>query len=245
MKFSELAQTYDRIQEARGEPQRIRLLSELLKGLDKRTLEAVAHLTVGELVDPQLSDKLGIGPGAIRAAIVEASGKTEDEIDREIKQTGDMSEVVAGLVRGSDTLTVDKLWQRVNRAVKRDEDRLKLLEDIFAGTTAGGARYFTRMVLNQMRIGVGFGTLSRAIAKTFDVDAGQVEHLYAMTNDIGLAATRAKQGAKSLERTGLALFRPYQFMNAHKIDDAREIFEKLRGKQIIFEVKYDGVYRFI
>jgi DNA ligase-1 len=240
MKFSKLAQIYDRIQEARGEPQRIRILAELLSGLDKRTLEAVAHLTVGELVDPQLSDKLGIGPGTIRAALVWASGQTEDEIDNEIKQTGDMSEVVAGLVRGSDSLTVDKLWQRVNRAVRRDEDRLKLLEDIFAGTTANGARYFTRMAINQMRIGVGYGTLSRAIAKAFDVDADQVEHLYAMTNDIGLAATRAKQGAKSVERTGLALFRPYQFMNAHKIDDAREIFEKLRGKQIIFEVKYDG-----
>jgi DNA ligase-1 len=240
MKFSKLAQTYDRIQEAKSEPQRIRVLAEVFSRLDKRTLEAVAHFTGGEVVDPQLSDKLGIGPGAIRAALVEASGKTEDEIDNEVKRTGDMSEVVAHLVRGADTLTVDKLWQRVNRTVKRNEDRLKLLEDVFANTTANGARYFTRMVLNQMRIGVGFGTLSRAIAAAFDVDAEQVEHLYAMTNDIGLAATRAKQGAKSLERTGLALFRPYQFMNAQKIDDAREIFEKLAGKQIIFEVKYDG-----
>jgi DNA ligase-1 len=240
MKFSKLAQTYDRIQEARSEPQRVRILAEVFSRLDKRTLEAVAHFTVGEVVDPQVSDKLGIGPGTIRAALVKASGKTEEEIDNEVKQTGDMSEVVARLVHGSDTLTVDKLWQRVNRTVKRDEDRLKLLEDVFANTTAGGARYFTRMMLNQMRIGVGFGTLSKAIAEAFDVDADRVEHLYAMTNDIGLAATRARQGKKSLESTGLALFRPYQFMNAQKIDDAREIFEKLKGKQIIFEVKYDG-----
>jgi DNA ligase 1 len=169
-----------------------------------------------------------------------ASGKTESEIDDEVKQTGDMSEVAARLVRGSDTLTVDKLWQRVNRAVLRDEDRLKLIEDIFNNTTADGAKYFTRMALNQMRIGVGFGTLARALARAFDVDASAVEHLYAMTNDIGLAATRAKQGARSLERAGLTIFRAYQFMNAHKVDDAREIFERLRGKQIIFEVKYDG-----
>lgn len=240
MKFSKLAQTYDRIQQAKGEPQRVRILAELLSGLDKRTLEAVAHFTAGEVVDPQLSDKLGIGPGTIRAALVEASGQSEKAIDDLVKETGDMSEVVARLVRGSDMLTVDQLWQRVNRTVKRDEDRLKLLEDVFANTTANGARYFTRMVLNQMRIGVGFGTLARAIAAAFNVDADDVEHLYAMTNDIGLAATRAKQGAKSLERTGLALFRPYQFMNAQKVDDAHEIFEKLKGKQIIFEVKYDG-----
>ena len=172
MKFSKLASVYDEIQKAKGEPQRVRLLENLFSQLDKRTLEAVAHFTVGEVVDPQLTDKLSIGPGTIRTALVEASGETESEIDDEVKRTGDMSEVVARIANGSDTLTVDKLWQRINRAVKRDEDRLKLIEDIFANTTATGAKYFTRMVLNQMRIGVGYGTLSRAIAKTFDVDAG-------------------------------------------------------------------------
>jgi len=96
------------------------------------------------------------------------------------------------------------------------------------------------MALNQMRIGVGFGTLTRALASAFGVEAASVEHLYAMTNDIGLAAASAKKGQRSLERTGLALFRPYQFMNAHKMDDHSEIFRRLKGKQIIFEVKYDG-----
>ncbi|HEX8920385.1 MAG TPA: ATP-dependent DNA ligase [Pyrinomonadaceae bacterium] len=240
MKFSELAQIYDELEQAKSEPKRIQILAELFARLDKRTLEAVAHLTTGELVDPQLSDKLGIGPGTIRAALATSSGQTEDEIDDEIKRTGDMSEVVARLVAGSDALTVDKLWQRVNKTVKRNEDRLKLIADIFQNTTSDSAKYFTRMTLNQMRIGVGYGTLAKALARAFDVDTGSVEHLYAMTNDIGLAATRAKQGARSLERTGLALFRPYQFMNAQKVDDAREIFERLRGKQIIFEVKYDG-----
>ncbi|HEX8890108.1 MAG TPA: ATP-dependent DNA ligase [Pyrinomonadaceae bacterium] len=240
MKFSKLASVYDELQAAKGEPQRVRILEKLFSQLDKKTLEAVAHFTVGEVVDSQLTDKLGIGPGTIRAALVDASGKTEEDIDDEVKRTGDMSEVVARIANGSDILTVDKLWQRINRAVKRDEDRLQLIEDIFANTNANGAKYFTRMALNQMRIGVGYGTLSRAIAKTFNVDAGTVEHLYAMTNDIGLVAARAKQGAQSLERTGLALFRPYQFMNAQKVDDPQEIFDKLAGKQIIFEVKYDG-----
>ncbi|HEX8098033.1 MAG TPA: ATP-dependent DNA ligase [Pyrinomonadaceae bacterium] len=240
MKFSELARTYDRLSAAGREPERVRLLAALFRRADKKTLEAAAHLTAGEVVDPQLSDKLGIGPGTIRAALAAASGKDPAEIEARVKETGDMSAVVAEIVRGSDRLTVDELWRRTNRAVLRDEDRLGLLEHVFANTTPNGAKYFTRMVLNQMRIGVGLGTLTRAIAAAFDVDAGAVEHLYAMSNDISLAAARAKQGARALERTGLALFRPYQFMNAHKMDDPVEIFRRLAGKQIIFEVKYDG-----
>jgi DNA ligase-1 len=240
MKFSKLAQTYDRIQEAGSEPKRVSILADLLRDADSKTLAALAHLTASEVVDPQLSDRLGIGPGTIRAALSDLSGHAESLIDERVKQTGDMSEVVAEIVKGSDTLTVDALWARVNRTVKLDQDRLKLLEHIFAQTTPNGAKYFTRMVLNQMRIGVGYGTIARAIAAAFDVDARKVEHLYAMSNDIGLAATRARQGRKSLERTGLAIFRPYQFMNAHKMDDPQEIFSRLKGKQIIFEVKYDG-----
>src|SRR5205814_2755285 len=95
-------------------------------------------------------------------------------------------------------------------------------------------------VLSQMRIGAGLGATARALAAAFGVEAEDLEHLYAMTNDIGLVAKQAKKGAKALARAGLALFRPYQFMNAQKVDRPEEIFEKLAGKQIIFEVKYDG-----
>lgn len=240
MKFSKLAQVYDRISQSRNDSERVRLLASLFKAADKPTLEAVAHFTASEVVDPQLSDKLGIGPGTIRAAVAQIAGVDESEIESEVKRTGDMSEIVAAHAGGRDTLTVDELWQRTNRTVKRDEDRLKLIEYVFTHTTGGGAKYFTRMVLNQMRIGVGFGTLARAISHAFDVDAGSVEHLYAMSNDIGLAAARASAGQRSLERAGLKLFRPYQFMNAHKVDDAQAIFRRLAGKKIIFEVKYDG-----
>ncbi|MCA1558208.1 MAG: hypothetical protein LC731_06685, partial [Acidobacteria bacterium] len=240
MKFSRLAQVYDRISKAHNDSERVRLLAGLFKGADMPTLEAVAHFTASEVVDPRLSDKLGIGPGTIRAAVAEIAGVDEGEIETEVKRTGDMSVIVAAHARGRDTMTVDELWQRTNRMVKRDEDRLKLIEHVFTHTTPGGAKYFTRMVLNQMRIGVGLSTLARAIGLAFEVDAAAVEHLYAMSNDIGLAAVRASRGQKSLQRAGLKLFRPYQFMNAHKVDDAEEIFTRLSGKKIIFEIKYDG-----
>jgi DNA ligase-1 len=240
MKFSELAQTYERISEAGSDPARVRLLAEVFRKADRATLEAAAHFTLSEVVDPQLSDRLSTGPGTIRSVLARMFDLDAAEIDEEVKRTGDMSEVVAAHVRGADSLTVDKLWQRANRAVSNDEDRAALVEHVFRNTKPLGAKYFTRMILNQMRIGAGLGTTARALAAAFDVDAEEVEHLYAMTNDIGLVAVQARKGENALERAGLMLFRPYQFMNAQKVDDPREIFEKLKGKQIIFEVKYDG-----
>jgi DNA ligase-1 len=135
---------------------------------------------------------------------------------------------------------VEGLWRRAVRAVEKDESREALIEHVFRNTTALGAKYFTRMVLGQMRIGAGLGIVARSLAATFGVEPAAVEHLYAMTNDIGLVAARARKGQKALARAGLTLFRPYQFMNAQKVESAEEIFEKLPGRRIIFEVKYDG-----
>ena len=240
MRFSELADTYERIGRAAGDPARVRALADLFRDADPRTLAAAAHFTLSEVVDPQLSDRLGIGPGTIRNALARLFRLEPSAIDDEVKRTGDMSEVVAAHVRGSDTLEVAGLWRRANRAAEKDESREAFVEHVFRNTTAVGAKYFTRMVLNQMRIGAGLGTIARALAAAFDVDAAAVEHLYAMTNDIGHTAAQARKGSKALARAGLTLFRPYQFMNAQKVDRPEEIFEKLKGKRILFEVKYDG-----
>jgi DNA ligase 1 len=241
MKFSKLAEIYDRILHAGSEAKRVSILADLFSGLDQKTLRAAAHITAGEVIDPQLSDRLGIGPGTIRTALAADSGKEAGEIEKRIKETGDLSEVVAELTGGADNLAVEELWQLANHTVEHDNDRLKLLEYIFTHTSSLGAKYFTRAVLNQMRIGVGRGTLIKGLAKAFGVEADQVERLYVMTNDIGLTATRAKRGAKSLEHSGLSLFHPYQFMSAHKVDDPQQIFRRLGKKPILFEVKYDGV----
>ena len=240
VKFSELADTYERVSRAGNDPARVRALAELFRGADARTLPAAAHFTLSEVVDPQLSDRLGVGPGTVRNVLARLFDLEPAQIDEEVKRTGDMSEVVAAHVRGSDTLEVEKLWRRANRAAEGDEEREALVEHVFRNTTATGAKYFTRMVLNQMRIGAGLGTVARALAAAFDVGAKDVEHLYAMTNDIGHTAAQARKGPKALARAGLTLFRPYQFMNAQKVDRPEEIFEKLKGKRILFEVKYDG-----
>ena len=240
MKFSELAAVYERISAAKNDPARVSLLAEVFGSADAKTLEAAAHFTLSEAVDPQLSDRLGVGPGTIRSALARMFHLNAEEINDEVKRTGDMSEVVAAHVKGADSLTVEGLWRRINRAVEKEEPREELVEHVFRNTTAAGANYFTRIILNQMRIGAGLRTIARALASAFNVEAREVEHLYAMTNDIGLVAARAKKGSKALGRAGLTLFRPYQFMNAQKVDDPREIFEKLRGKRILFEVKYDG-----
>jgi DNA ligase-1 len=243
MKFSELADTYDRISTAGSDDKRVKLLAEAFSRADAATLRAIAHFSLSELVQPELSDRLGIGPATIRDQIARLARKDPADIDDEVRHTGDMSEIAANYADGKNSLTVDGLWAAVNETVENDTPRASLVERVFSGTTPSGAKYFTRMALNQMRINVGLGTIAKALSRSFDVSRKSVEHLYAMTNDIGLVAVQAKKGEAALEHTGLLLFHPYQFMNAHKIDDPDQIIPSggSSKKNWILETKYDGV----
>jgi DNA ligase 1 len=242
MKFSELSNIYDEISRAGNDAKRVKLLAETFKDADENDLQAIAHFTLGELVQPELTDRLAIGPATIKEQIAALARKDLAEIDDEIRATGDLSEVAASHVSGKDLLDVAELWSLIREAIEKEKSRSGLVAQIFENTTAAGAKYFTRMALNQMRINVGLGSLTRALAKAFDVDASSIERLYAMTNDIGLAAAQAKKGETTLEHAGLTVFRPYQFMNANKIENPDEIIpsSKDSAKQWIFETKYDG-----
>jgi len=110
MKFSELANVYDEIGKARNDSARVKLLVDTFKRSSGDTLKAVAHFSFGELVPPELNGQLGIGPGAIRKEIAELADKDASEIDDEVRETGDMSEVAAQYGDGKDTLNVDEPW---------------------------------------------------------------------------------------------------------------------------------------
>lgn len=243
MKFSKLANVYDEISKARSDAARVKLLADTFRHARGETLKAIAHFSFGELVPPELNGQLGIGPGAIRQQIARLADKDAAEIDDEVRATGDMSEVAAAYADGRDSLMVEELWHLLQETIENNKDRSAMLEQIFENTTAAGVKYFTRMALNQMRLSVGLGTMKRSIAEAFDVSPASVEHLYIMTSDIGLAAVQASKGEKALEHSGLALFHPYQFMNAHKVDDPDVIIPENEPskKNWILETKYDGI----
>lgn len=242
MKFSELADIYDSISRAKNDAERVRILSETFRQADEDSLPAIAHFTLGELVRPEFSEAFGIGPGTFKEQISLLSRRSEDEIDEEIRESGDISLVAAAHADGNDSLEVDELWELLEEAVEKDKTRAEIVERVFRQTNAAGAKYFTRMALNQMRINVGLGTIVRALGKAFAVPPRTVEHLYAMTNDIGFVAAQARKGKAAVAETGLTLFRPYQFMNAQKIENPDEIISRMKTAQRrwIFETKYDG-----
>jgi len=98
-------------------------------------------------------------------------------------------------------------------------------------------RYLTRIMLEELRIGVGEGTVREAIAKAFSVDSGLVEHAMQAINDVGEVARLAKMGPDSLHNVHITLFHPVRMMLAQQgtitgmVEDHGEV---------AVEFKYDG-----
>jgi len=115
------------------------------------------------------------------------------------------------------------------------EDRLFAL---FSNSSPEEARYLARLVLGEMRIGVGQGTVRDAIAEAFDVPVDAVARALQVTNDYGLVAERAREGGESgLAELGLEVGRPVQAMlaQAGTVTDALEDWE-----EALVETKLDG-----
>ena len=60
------------------------------------------------------------------------------------------------------------------------------------------ARYFARLVLAELRIGIGEGTVRDAIALAFEVDSALVEHAQQVKNDLGEVALLSQEGPEAL-----------------------------------------------
>lgn len=62
--------------------------------------------------------------------------------------------------------------------------------------SASEAKYLTRTILEELRIGVGEGVVRDAIAQAFNIDKSVVERAMMLTNDLGLIAVVAKEKEK-------------------------------------------------
>ncbi|WP_435066862.1 ATP-dependent DNA ligase LigA [Haloplanus sp. C73] len=220
-------------------------------------LPVVARLLLGRVVPAWESTTLDVGPSLCHAALARAAGPnvTADDVADRLAEAGEIGAVAESLdldgqqglaafgADGPDSLTVAEVAAQLRDLAtasgsgSRDR-KVDLLFDLFNRADPLGARYLARLVLSEMRIGVGEGTVRDAIASAFDVPVDAVERALQVTNDYGAMAVRARdEGEAGLDAADLEIGRPVQAMLAETgtAADAVEAWER-----VAVETKYDG-----
>ena len=220
-------------------------------------LPVVVRFLLGRVFPAHDSTKLDVGPRLCYEAIARAAGQnvTADDVEDRLAEYGDVGNVAAsydlggqrGLAAfgagGRDGLTVAEVADRLTELARASgngsqDTKLDILFDLFNRADPPEARYLARLVLSEMRIGVGEGTVRDAIAEAFDVPVGSVERALQVSNDYGLVAETAREdGVAGLDGMALEVGRPVQAMlaQAGTVTGALEDW----GEAAV-EIKYDG-----
>ncbi|MFC4437690.1 MULTISPECIES: ATP-dependent DNA ligase LigA [Natrialbaceae] len=261
----EFATFADRAAAIEAEPADLEIVAHvtaLLEAAEPQTLEIVARFVQGRVFPAWESTTLDIGPNTCYEAIARAAGTnvSPDDVEERLAEVGEIGDVAAsyefggqqglGAFAGGDSgsgdggdLTVPEVHETLTDLAAAEgsgsQDRKEdLLFGLFNRCSSDEARYLARLVLSEMRIGVGEGTVRDAISEAFDVPGDSVERALQVSNDYGQVARVAREeGQDGLDAIDLEIGRPVQAMlaQAGTVTDALEEWE-----EAAVEWKYDG-----
>ncbi len=249
MEFTEFARRVERVEELKGDHEKTAEVADLLSAAED-DVDVVARFVQGRVFPGWSQHKLDVGPALLYEAISLASGASEQEIEEVVRETGDPGDAAAKLEFGSQqTLgggadTVDEVYRAFERLADESGEgsqraKVRVVADLLMDADDASARYVARLVLGEMRVGVGEGTVRDAVAEAYDVDVEAVERALMLTNDCGRVAETARvEGEKGLRALDIEVGRPVKPMLAQQAD-VEDLFDDL-GDEAAVEWKYDG-----
>jgi DNA ligase-1 len=249
MLFIEFSRCCERLEGISGRLEMIDLISRELPGLSPDELPVFVRFVMGRIFPDWSQKKLGIGPNLLYEAIGYVAGVKKEAVVEKINASGDVGKTVEELLAAKSQMTFfheDLDLARVyaeltalasQEGKKSQREKLLSVRRLLANAHPLEGRYLARIMLEELRIGVGEGSVREAIAKAFGVDSSLVEHAMQALNDLGEVARLAKLGPGALSEVRITLFHPVRMMLAQ----SGTIADMVAGHgAIAAEFKYDG-----
>lgn len=261
MKYSELAEVYEKLESTQSKLEKTKILADFFKEIKEKDLEKTIFLAA-ERVFPSYSDKeMGIAAKLMIKSIARATGVGEKDVKKKFKETGDLGLTASECVKErkqqtlmKKTLTVDKVFENLREITKTggeksQEKKMNLIAELFASAEPKEAIYVTRTILEELRVGVAEGLIRDAIVEAFlepeDIKEKKklrkvVDYAWNIRSDFSEVAKIAKkEGVKGLKDVKIKFGQPIQLMLGVKAEGMEEVFEK-HGR-VAIEYKYDGM----
>jgi DNA ligase-1 len=249
MLFMDFSRVCEQLEGTAGRLDMIDIISRVLPDLAPEELPVFVRFVMGRIFPDWSSRKLGIGPNLLYIAIGYVAGMKKEEVVEKINTTGDAGLAIEELlsIKSQTTffhedLDIVRVYNELiaiadMEGKKSQREKLLAVRRLLANAHPLEGRYLARIMLEELRIGVGEGSVRDAIAKAFAVDPALVEHAMQALNDTGEVARLAKLGPSALLDVHITLFHPVRMMLAQQGTIADMIKEQGR---IVAEYKYDG-----
>lgn len=271
MLFKIVAECFEKIENTPSRLATTDYLVELFENTTPLDTKKIVYLLQGRIA-PQFEGKeIGFGEKLVIEGIVKTTGFKKEEIEKDYKETGDLGETTQKLVEKKQQnslftkpLELEKVFQNLEKMSTTEgtgsqEQKKKLLAELFNYATPIEAKYIARIPLGSIRLGVGdptiMDTFAIILAKQEDkkylekeeeerrkIKIGlreKIESAYNVDSDLGeLCKVLQEKGIKGLDKIKIRPGTPIRPTAAERLPSAKEIIEKL-GKCAV-EAKYDG-----
>ncbi|HJJ48225.1 MAG TPA: ATP-dependent DNA ligase [Methanocorpusculum sp.] len=249
MLFAEFARIASELEKVSSRLAMTDILAKYFPSLESDELKIFVRFMRGKLFPDWSAEKLGFGPALLYDALAYVIGKKKEYVIARINESGDTGEVVEELLNHreqtmffSEELELTDVYNRFLQMAKvsgrkSQQERMRSAQYLFSNASPLEGRYIARLMLEEMRIGVGEGVVKDAIASAFNIPAGVIDHAHQALNDLGEVAVLAKDAPHTLMETHITPFKPVKMMLAQQgsISGMVETHGTLAA-----ENKYDG-----
>ncbi len=258
MEFSRIAETFEKLEATQKNLEKTSILAELFQESGDELPEVVL-LATGSPFPAWKNMDLGVSSKTLVKIISKATGRSESEIEEVWKNEGDLGLAAEQMVEKktqqrlmTQELTVDKVVKRLQKVAKTsaqglsqsiDQDKKqKELADLISSAEPREALYLARIIINNLRLGIGEGTIRDALDEAFfdSEHAEEIQKAYDFTNDFAEVSKACRKGIEEVNSLELQLYRPIKSMLAKKVETIEDGFDEV-GKPAAIDYKYDGM----
>nr|MBI5455538.1 ATP-dependent DNA ligase [Candidatus Levybacteria bacterium] len=253
MKFKELAEYFEKMENTSSRLALIDILSELFKKTPKEEIEKITYLIQGRLAPFFVPLEIGMAEKTVAQAIANAYDVTREEVLKSYQRLGDMGKVAEQLNFKSQIsnlksqLTVEEVFKILTEIANTKgggtvEKRQKLLSDLLQNLDSTSAKHLVRIPLGNTRLGIGDPTVLDALATAKLGDKSNrklLEGAYNRTSDLGLIAkTLWEKGLSGVEKLEVRVGSPIRSELCERLPNPEKVIEKMT--EVDVQYKYDG-----
>lgn len=252
MKYQKLVDVYESLAATAKRLEKTAILAEFFKEVDIETLPRVVLMGLGTVFPPWSEEKQGIADKLLMKAVGDVVGVSIRDVEDQIREQGDIGGAAEKLYKTksqtiffSKPLEIDFVFNNLRKLAKISGDRstarkIAIVLELLSSASATEAKYISRTIIEELRIGVGEGIILDTISQAFDIEKSVTDRAHMLKNDLGLVAKVAKKnGEEGLKKLNLTPGKPVKPMLA-QLSEGIAISVEEMGESIC-ETKYDGV----
>ncbi len=252
MSIKEFAVYLDKLEKTSSRIEITKILAELFRKIEISEIKNVSYLLLGILAPSYQSLVFNLADRMMVRVIAMASGKSQDEVNKLYKKSGDLGVVSENLLnsKGSEgNIGVNEIFKKLtavarNAGDKSQERKITEMVAIVKQCDSLSAKYIVRIPTGNLRLGFSDKTIIDALSWMVKGDksaSAEITSAFEVLPDIGaIAEVVKKEGTSNLkEKVKPVVGVPVMPMLAQRLKSPDEMIAKMGV--VAVEPKFDGL----